>query len=364
MNIESTTLYFREGGSDKVYQAHLVKEPGGRFVVNFAYGRRGGTMNTGTKTAQPVGMDEARTIYDRLVREKTAKGYTPGEDGKPYGGTAPVTANVTPVTSVTALLRPQLLNAVEERDVPQLLRSAGWWMQEKHDGERVLVVSDCSGTYGHNKRGLPRGLPQSVLNATEIIGIPCTLDGELVDGTLHAFDLLESGGTDHRSDPYSLRYARLEHLALKLKRVGISVTPTAKTAKEKKECFDTAKAENREGVVFKDPTAPYTAGRPNSDGPQRKFKFVATASCIVTGQNGKRSVGLGLWPEETPANLVNVGNVTIPPNYGVPEPGCVVEVRYLYAYPGGSLYQPVYLGQRTDTETAECSTTQLKYKPA
>ncbi|MCE9610150.1 MAG: WGR domain-containing protein [Chthoniobacter sp.] len=81
MNLESITLYFREGSSDKVYQASLEKEPGGRFLVNFAYGRRGSTMNTGTKTAQPVGMDDARTIYDRLVREKTANGYTPGPDG-------------------------------------------------------------------------------------------------------------------------------------------------------------------------------------------------------------------------------------------------------------------------------------------
>ena len=80
---ESITLYFREGGSDKVYQARI--EPDGElFRVNFSYGRRGSTMQTGTKTSSPVDYDTAKGIYDKLVREKTAKGYTPGQDGTPY----------------------------------------------------------------------------------------------------------------------------------------------------------------------------------------------------------------------------------------------------------------------------------------
>ena len=59
---------------------------------------------------------------------------------------------------------------------------------------------------------------------------------------------------------------------------------------------------------------------------------------------------------------VDVGNVSVPPNRPVPAPGAVVEVRYLYAYPGGSLYQPVYLGVRDDVTPAECGARQLKYK--
>lgn len=48
------TLYYREGSSDKGY--HAVIEPqGAGFVVNFAYGRRGSTMNTGTKTESSAG---------------------------------------------------------------------------------------------------------------------------------------------------------------------------------------------------------------------------------------------------------------------------------------------------------------------
>src|ERR1017187_4426742 len=50
---KSITLYFRDGGSDKVYQAS-VGPKGAGFVVNFAFGRRGSTLQTGTKTAVPV----------------------------------------------------------------------------------------------------------------------------------------------------------------------------------------------------------------------------------------------------------------------------------------------------------------------
>ena len=76
--LENITLYYKEGSSDKVYQCGI--EPAGeRFVVNFQYGRRGSTLNTGTKTNVPVDFDNAKRIFDKLVKEKTGKGYTPGE---------------------------------------------------------------------------------------------------------------------------------------------------------------------------------------------------------------------------------------------------------------------------------------------
>jgi bifunctional non-homologous end joining protein LigD len=38
-------------------------------------------------------------------------------------------------------------------------------------------------------------------------------------------------------------------------------------------------------------------------------------------------------------------------------------VKYLYAYKqSGSIYQPVYLGPRTDIPPSECGVDQLKYK--
>jgi bifunctional non-homologous end joining protein LigD len=122
---KSITLYFRDGGSDKVYQASI--EPNGAgFVVNFAFGRRGSTLQTGTKTAIPVDYQSAVKVYDKLVREKMAKGYTPGADGTPYQGTKREDA----ATGVF----PQLLNCIDQGQAEQLVSDDGWWMQEKFDG--------------------------------------------------------------------------------------------------------------------------------------------------------------------------------------------------------------------------------------
>ena len=81
--MHTITLYYRGGSSDKVYQA-TIEPKGEQFVVNFAYGRRGSTLQTGTKTPNPVDYATAKATYDKLVKEKMAKGYTPGENGTPY----------------------------------------------------------------------------------------------------------------------------------------------------------------------------------------------------------------------------------------------------------------------------------------
>ena len=55
-------------------------------------------------------------------------------------------------------------------------------------------------------------------------------------------------------------------------------------------------------------------------------------------------------------------NVTIAPNKAIPAAGALVEIRYLYAYKGGSLYQATYLNERDDIEAGDCVLGQLKYK--
>ena len=41
--MESITLYFKQGSSDKVYQVSIEPKDG-KHVVNYAYGRRGATL--------------------------------------------------------------------------------------------------------------------------------------------------------------------------------------------------------------------------------------------------------------------------------------------------------------------------------
>jgi bifunctional non-homologous end joining protein LigD len=54
--------------------------------------------------------------------------------------------------------------------------------------------------------------------------------------------------------------------------------------------------------------------------------------------------------------------VTIPPNQAIPAVGAIVEIRYLYAFRGGSVYQPVYIGERDDIDASACVADQLKFK--
>lgn len=126
--------------------------------------------------------------------------------------------------------------------------------------------------------------------------------------------------------------------------------------------FDRIKKENGEGIVFKKKDSPYTPGRPNSGGNQLKFKFHKTATFIVSNiTKGKRSVGLDLIDNATNQSIF-MGKVTIPANHNIPNVGDFVEVRYLYAFRGGAIFQPVYLGLRNDADFSDATTKQIIYK--
>jgi predicted DNA-binding WGR domain protein len=352
--LQSASLHFREGNSDKVYHASI--EPKGEgYLVAFAYGRRGNTLTTGSKTTSPVSLAEATKIFDKLVASKVAKGYqnssAPTGETKPYQQTGD--------EGIDSGIRCQLLNAIEQSDLSRLLTGRTHCLQEKHDGRRLMVRKQGDTITGINRRGLVVAIPDAIREAVEHIPFDVLIDGEAVGNTLHAFDLLEVKGNDFRQRRYIDRFAALimtipPNLPA-LRWVSTSVDPN-----DKIEIYEELRLTNREGVVFKDVDAPYSPGRPNSGGPQLKFKFVESASFIVTGINAKRSVTLGLFNGD---ELIGAGNVTIPPNHTVPAKGTVVEVKYLYAFrESGCIYQPVYQGRRDDIPATECVVEQLKYK--
>lgn len=74
--IRRVSLGLREGNSDKVYIVDLCEVAGRKFVVNFQFGRRGQPLKDGTKTDAPVAESVARSIFAKLVEEKTRKGYS------------------------------------------------------------------------------------------------------------------------------------------------------------------------------------------------------------------------------------------------------------------------------------------------
>ena len=349
--MEHVTLYYRQGASDKVYQASLESKGDG-FIVAFAYGRRGATLTTGAKTQAPVPYDEAKRIYDKLIAEKTAKGYTAGADGTPYQQTE----NENRATGIQC----QLLNSVEEDRVESLIADGAYWMQEKYDGRRLLIQKHGTAVTGINRLGLAVSLPEPLIQCCSNCDVDFIIDGEGIGDMLCAFDALLIDERDIRALPYSERYVGLMNLLASFRHPNIHVVETHFTAAEKKEAFARMKADRCEGVVFKHVDGSYTAGRPASGGSQLKHKFCETASFVVGKINAKRSVSLLLF---TGDRIGAAGNVTIPPNQAIPETGQVVECRYLYAFrESGCIYQPVYLGRREDITAEECTTSQLKFK--
>lgn len=353
--IEKTSLYFSEGRSDKEYHAEIVEVADGN-VVNFRYGRRGGALTTGTKTSSPVDFTEAKRIFDKLVKDKSAKGYTRDVSGTQY-------------QHAVSDFVPQLLNPVSVQGAMNLINDPLWAAQEKMDGERRAAHADAHQVFGANRKGKIVPLPQPIVHELQRIAQrngSLRVDGELIGETLHVFDLHILHGIPIHDSPWIVRMKQAENALAGCKH--LRAVPVALDTQAKHALYAKVMTAHGEGVVFKRISAPATEGRPASDGDWRKFKFTESASCYVMSINSKRSVQLGLLkctalPDSGVDQMMFVGNVTIPPNHDIPVSGDIVEVEYLYAYEGGSLFQPVYRGKRQDQEISACLIGQLKYKP-
>ena len=261
-------------------------------------------------------------------------------------------------------IRPQLLNPLPAADLENLLQDDLYIAQPKHDGERRFARVKEGVAEGINRKGQTVGLPAAIGNAVANLAADILVDGEQVGDVLYIFDLLKLDGDDLSGQALAQRLAALSSL-LPADPAAIHAlrrVETARSEREKRALLDRIAAAGGEGVVFKRLDAPYVPGRPASGGPQLKHKLHDTLSAIVTSVNAQRSVALALL--EPDGSRINVGNVTVPSNQPIPAAGDIVEIRYLYAFEGGSLFQPVLQGIRHDLDAAECQTSQRKFKPA
>lgn len=342
---QQVSLYFQQGSSDKEYHAQIVKE-NKLFVVNFQYGRRGGALKGGTKTNTPVPLEEAVKVYEKLVKSKTAKGYSAGETGEIFQSPK--------LEDRATGIYPQLLNEIKtEEELMAMIEDDDFVSQEKNDGECRLLKKDAETTIGINKKGLSVPLPKCIESSMKEIG---TVHGEIIGDHLFIWDILSHGNKCLKNKPYLMRLDTLVTLDLG---DNITVVETAVGKEAKLAMLKKLRKENREGIVFKRIKHKYKEGRPASGGDVFKYKFYKTATCRVQDHTkGKRSVGL----EMIDSGVVRVGKVTISANKEIPAVGSYIEVRYLYAYKGGSLYQPTYLEERSDQDETDISLSQLVYK--
>lgn len=373
MSVRSIRLFYTHGNSDKEYHATIEVVEGGYQVFGFN-GRRGSSLKQQVKTPTPVDLATANKKFDSVVKEKSKEGYTTEVSGIPYSGVVENGSTEASEQIIVTHAEPsnmavQLLNPIDEDDLESKILDPNFCLQEKYDGERRPVKSVAGIITAGNRKGFKTGLPKAVHDALANL-LPVKrdfeFDCEIIGEKLYIFDCLALGDNQLHGHAYSYRLSALNLVQEEIEMRGLGefleVAPTAFSEVEKRDLVDRVRANSGEGVVAKDKRKEYTPGRPASGGDQLKHKFYETASCIV-GQPSpvKNSVSVQLLDEQ--GELVEMGNVTIPPNASIPAAGEIIEVRYLYvAGQGGSLYQPTFIRPRNDIERAECTMSQLKYK--
>jgi bifunctional non-homologous end joining protein LigD len=357
---ETIELYFQQGSSDKVYHLQLesVEE---QWSVNAQWGRRGSALQSDTKVSS-VAYAEARRVYDRIIREKTGKGYRIAR--ATTNGNTPISVGLPSVKEHSGHA-PELLTPIEEPEASQFVQDASWWFQQKFDGRR-LAVQKADGQYlGINKLGQLIPIDSRLTKCLESVQAHTFLvDGEITDSQFHLWDLLDIDGTDLRIQPYEIRYARLG-LVFRGVDEALRVCETAMTPKAKRAFVRVMHQSRAEGFVCKNRNAAYAGGRA---GQHFKCKFVTTSSFIVgpkpaaKAADGHRSIGLYLVDEDRQRFM---GTVGVPERYALPRDGQIVEIRYLYCHsgPDGKVIQAKYFGKiRGDVALGDCSVNQLKLK--
>lgn len=346
-------LYKREGSADKVYQLNLrAGAAPATFDVVFENARRGQPLKV-AKSLPGLSLEAATAEFEKQLKAKKKDGYTEQESGQAYTSSE--------FAGRDSGLRPQLPKPVSEDRLQQLLRDPAWAMQQKANGENRMLHFDGCALRGTNKKGLWVEIPaawEAQLLRAEGVG-PFVICGEQVGDAYFAFDALHVGGEDLRGMEFELRYARLEAVLCRYLLPDLRLLPAYFIPEQKARVLEALRQRNEEGVVFKLRSALHQDGYSDA---ALKFKFNESSACQVLAVNHQRSVQIGLVDES--GAVVPVGNATIPANHAMPQPGDVIETRYLYYSPGGALEQPVYLFKRNDMEPDECRLSQVtRYKP-
>ena len=281
MQTERAELYFRQGSSDKVYDLQL-ENAADKWSVQAQWGRRGSALQTDVKVCDST-YKEAKRVYDRILREKTGKGYQIAQ--ATANGDAAISVGL-PATKEHSGHVPELLTPIEEPEALQLVQDVSWWFQQKFDGWR-LAVQKADGKYsGINKLGQIIPIDSRLAGTLDLVQTQGFLaDGEITDSHFYIWDLLKVNDTDLRIQPYEIRYIHLTRLFRGVHNT-LRVCETAMTPKAKRAFVKAMHDANAEGFVCKNRYASYAGGRA---GQHYKCKFVATASFIVGPKPDKKA---------------------------------------------------------------------------
>lgn len=375
--IHQVALESHLGSSDKIYVVRVHEDltgPAPAYKTMGFNARRGSTLKEQTPVYSGPNRASAIAEAEKLANGKrrgssrytdmvlAAGAQPPGMPaGAPvYGGPGVSASSAASPATSGPLVTYGLMLAKEatSEQLEEMLHSADWAEQRKYDGERCSVSLRRGSIVAYNRKGMQKSL--SAVAEAELKKLTIQpdfsndretiLDGELMGDVYIAFDLLTIRDVDMRTMPFYERYGALE--ALMDNHQGL-LAPTAWTEEEKEAMRTQAAAESWEGTMGRHVDAPYVAGRSDK---VRKNKQWASCTCrVLTAHPTKRSVQIALRDDDGFEEAC--GNVTIPVNQDMPDVDELVEVKYLYALPGGSLYQPIFHGVRDDKDEADLRST-------
>jgi bifunctional non-homologous end joining protein LigD len=252
------------------------------------------------------------------------------------------------------LIIPQLLTPIDESELPTYINNNNFCAQEKKDGKHITLQIKSGTFLIRNKKGIASTCSPEFESDLRSLNIDLLIDGEQINSTFHVWDILELDGLNLRSLPYETRYNTLTQINFK---PSIKIVPIARTLKEKIDLYNLLESSGKEGIVFKNLKATFTPGKGLD---QLKFKFYSECSIIVVqGRKNKASIGMELLNNGI-REFVGYCSCSL---YPLPPINSIAEIKYLYAYKGGCLYQPSFKEPRDDVSIEECTTSQLKYKP-
>lgn len=259
-------------------------------------------------------------------------------------------------------LRAQLPNPVSEEEAERYLTDLIHCLQEKKDGKHILLGIDSNyRVLAANKQGLETTIQKEIsITAAKLFGVNSVVDGELIGDSFWVFDILMHNSVDCRKKTYGDRYKLLQSLMANNPYGNIFLVEAFFTVEDKVRKYAEIKNSGREGVVLKRTDTTFVEGRPSTGGDMLKVKFWKSCSAIVDDTlTGKSSFSSFVWGKN--GEKIPLGNCTVQ-SKPIPMAGRVVEIKYLYAYNGGKLIQPIYLGERDDVSPEDCTENQLHYK--
>ena len=265
---------------------------------------------------------------------------------------------------------PMSFEEVSLDQVPKHIADPDFFFQQKVDGIRgQLVIEPGKAPWFRSKAGtvLVNSTAEKItkpllakLGTMPEGGPSYSIDGELLDGKWHVFDMVIDGQEDM---PWEQRMAVAEKWVAQIQANGVTqvtALPTARTPEEKKALWDAVVAGGGEGVMMKKKSAKYAYGVKVGD--ILKAKVTSTADVVVmeVGVGGKSSVVIGVHEN---GKLRKIGSVSTigKEKSGAIAVGDVLEIEYLWAHPvSGNVTQPRIKKKRPDKDPKEAVMSQLR----